>query len=93
MEDAHIVMIQALQAQMEELRKKGIADQLRNEDDRRQHEDEMSLLKEQNKNLQQRLDGREREEQFRAPPQTNLTHQTHQSSRNTPPQNDEEDPR
>jgi len=30
----------------------------------------MSLLKEQNKNLQQWIDGREQEEQSRAPPQT-----------------------
>ena len=34
------------------------------------HEVEMSLLKDQNKNLQQRLDGREQEEQSQAPPPT-----------------------
>jgi len=98
MVNEQITMIQVLQAQMEELRQKGIADQLWNEEDQRQHEEEMSLLKEQNKNLEQRLDGREREEQSRAPPPThqthqthqiNPTHQTHQSSRNTPPPNDE----
>jgi len=61
--------------------------------------EEMSLLNEQNKYLQQRLDGHEREEQFRAPPtapQTHpapKTHQTHQSSRNIPLPDDEEDPR
>jgi len=36
---------------MEELRQKGIADQLRNEENRRRYEEEMSLLKEQNKYL------------------------------------------
>jgi len=77
MADEQIVMIQALQTQMEELQLKGIVNQLRNEEDRRQHEEEMSLLKEQNKNLQQRLDGREREEQSLAPPLTPQTHQTH----------------
>jgi len=35
MAEEQIVMIQALQAQMEELRQKGIADQLRHEEDRR----------------------------------------------------------
>jgi len=61
---------------MEELRHKGIADQLRIEEDRRRHEEEISLLKEQNKCLQQRLDGQEREDQSRASP-THQTHQTH----------------
>ena len=80
----------------------------------------MSLLKEQNKYLQQWLDGHEREEQSQAvstapqthqihpafqthqthpTPQTHQTahtlqtHQTHQSSRNNPIPNDEEDQR
>jgi len=53
----------------------------------------MSLLKEHNINLQQRLDGHEWEEQSRAPPLTPQIHQTHQSFRNTPLPNDEEDPR
>jgi len=51
MADEQIIMIQALQAQMEELQQKGIVDQLRNEKDRRRHREEMSLLKEQNKYL------------------------------------------
>ena len=70
MADEKIAMIQALQTQTEELRQKGIADQLRNQEDWHRHEEEMSLLKEQNKNLQQWIDGREQEEQSRAPPQT-----------------------
>ena len=65
----------------------------------------MSVLKEQNKYLQQRLDGYEREEQSRAPPpthqthlvpqthQTHKTHQTHQSFRNIPLPDEEENPR
>jgi len=80
MADEQIVMIQTLQTQMEELRQKGIANQLRNEEDRRRYEEEM------NKYLPQRLDGHEREEQSKAPPtapqthpapQTHQTHQTH----------------
>jgi len=78
---------------MEELRRKGIDDQLRNEEDQRRYE-EMFLLKEQNKYLQQWLDRHEREEQSWAPlialqtyqthpaPQTHQTHpapQTHQT--------------
>ena len=35
------------------------ADQLRNEEEWRRYEEEMLLLKEQNKNLHQQLDGRE----------------------------------
>ena len=79
--DEQIAMIQALQAQMEELWQKGIVDQLRNKEDQRRHEKEMSLLKEQNKYLQQRLDGHEWEEQSWAPPvlQTHPTPQTHQT--------------
>jgi len=81
-------MIQALQAQMEEIRQKSMADQLKN-DDRRRHEQEMSFLNEQNINLQQRIEDHEREEQThqsqppnppthqsRAPPSSPPTHQT-----------------
>ena len=77
-------MIQALHAQMEELQQKGIADQQHNEEDQRRHEEEMSLLKEQNKYLQQRLDGHEWEEQSRAPPPTPQTHQTHSAPQTHP---------
>jgi len=67
---------------MEELRQKGIADQLRHEEDRcRQEEDwrwqaeDVSLLRVQNKKLLQRLKGPEQEEHFRTP----LPPHTHQS--------------
>jgi len=55
-----MVMLQTLQAQMKELRQKGIANQLRHEEDQRKQEeercrqaDEMAQLKEQNKRLLQ----------------------------------------
>jgi len=58
MAEGQSLMIQALQAQMEELRQKGIADQLRHKEDRRKQEEEwcrqaneMAHLKEQNKKL------------------------------------------
>lgn len=45
MPDKQTTMIHALKAQMEELRQKGIADQLHNEENQRRYEEEMSLLK------------------------------------------------
>jgi len=56
-----------------------MVDQLKNDEDRRRQEEEMSLLKEQNKNLLQRIEGHEGEEQthqYRAPPSHPPTHQT-----------------
>jgi len=81
MAEEQIVTIQALQAQMEELRQKGIADQLRHEEDRRKQEeerrqaDEVAHLKKQNRKLLQQLRESVREEQSHTsrPP----THQTH----------------
>jgi len=40
MAEEHTTIIHALQAQMEELRQKGITDQLRHEEDRRRQEEE-----------------------------------------------------
>jgi len=69
MAEEQILMIQALQAQMEELWQKGITDQLRHEEDRRKQEeewhrqaDEVTYLKEQNRRLLQRLGESVREE-------------------------------
>jgi len=76
MAEEQIVMIQALQAQMEELRQEGIADQLRHEEDRRKQEEEVTHLKEQNKRLLQRLVESEREEYFHTPIPTTQTHQS-----------------
>lgn len=61
--DEQIALIQDFQAQMDDIRQKGIEYQLRNEEDRHQNEEEVLLLKEQNKELKQRLDGRERKYQ------------------------------
>ena len=47
--------------QMEEIRQKDIEDQRQNEEDQRQNEKEVLFHKEKNKELKQRLDGRERE--------------------------------
>jgi len=58
--DEQIALIQDFQAQMDDIRQKGIEYQLWNEEDRHQNEEEVLLLKEQNKELKQRLDGRER---------------------------------
>jgi len=41
--EEQMVMLQALQAQMQELRQKGITDQLRHEEDRRKQEEEQRL--------------------------------------------------
>jgi len=90
---------------MEELRQKSVANQLCNEENQRRHVEEMSLLREQNKFLQQRLEGHEREGQSHAPPTnptnptnptpqlppTFQTNQTHQSSRIHIAPDDEED--
>jgi len=53
-----IVLIQTLQAQVEEMRKKGMEDQRRNEE-------KVFLVKEQSKELKQRLNRSEQEEQSR----------------------------
>jgi len=53
MTDEQATMIRALQAQIEELHKKSVADQLRNEENQRLHAEEMSLIREQNISLQQ----------------------------------------
>jgi len=75
-------MIQVLQAQIEELRQKGIADQLHHEEDRRKQEEdwrrqveEVSLLREQNRKLLKQLGGPEQEEYSR----TLFPSHTHQS--------------
>jgi len=88
MGEEQIMMIQALQAQMEELQQKGIADQLRHEKDRRKQEeewrrqaDEVTHLKEQNRRLLQRLGESVREEQsYISVSPTHQTHQTHHTS-------------
>jgi len=73
---------------MEELRQKGIVDQLRNEEDRRKQEEkwrrqaeEVVHLKRQNRRLLQRLGEPEREEHSHTPIPTPQTHQ----SRTIPP--------
>jgi len=66
--EEQVTIIQTLQAQVEEMRKKGMEDQRRNEE-------ELRLLKEQNKELKQRLNEPEREKQSRT--------KSHQSSRRT----------
>ena len=68
---------------MEEIRQKGIEDQLQNEEDWCRNEEVVLLLKEQNKELKQQLDGCEREEHSRT--------QTHQSSKHTLLLDDDED--
>jgi len=59
MTDEQATMIWALQAQMEELRQKSVADQLRNEENQRRHAKEISLLRKQNRSLQQLLESHE----------------------------------
>ena len=62
---------------MEEIRQKSVADQLKNEEDRRRHEEQMYFLREQNKILIQRIKDHEREKQ---PHQSQLLNPpTHQS--------------
>ncbi|XP_068477362.1 uncharacterized protein [Phaseolus vulgaris] len=58
-----MTMIQTLQAQMEELRQKGMEDHRQHEEDRRRQEEEIALLREQNARLQQQVDNPEREGQ------------------------------
>ncbi|XP_068473732.1 uncharacterized protein [Phaseolus vulgaris] len=65
-----MTMIQILQAQMEELRQKGMEDHRQHEEDRRlqeedrrRQEEEIALLREQNARLQQQVDNPEREGQ------------------------------
>jgi len=53
MMDEQAAMIRALQAQIEELRQKSVTDQLCNEENQHRHAEEMSLLREQNRSLQQ----------------------------------------
>ena len=67
-----IAIIQTLQAQVEEMRKKSMEDQRRNEE-------KVFLLKEQNKELKQRLNGSKQEEQSR----TETHHNSMQTERST----------
>ena len=69
-----MAMTQALQAQMQDLLRKGTIDQLCHEEDQRKQEEErrrqteeMAQLKEHNKTLLQRLEESEREGHPRAP--------------------------
>ena len=92
MEEDQILMIQALQAQMEELRHKGIVDQLRHEEDRRKQKekwhrkaDEVAHLKEQNMKLLEQIGVSVREEQSHiSRPPTHQTHQVHQTQHTCP---------
>jgi len=79
--EEHRMMLQALQAQMQELLQKGVTDQLRQEEEKKRQEEELqrlaeekAQLKEQNKRLMERLEQSEREGHSRA-----LTPPPHQS--------------
>jgi len=81
--EEQMVMLQALQAQMQELQQKGVADQLHHEEERRKQEEEwrrqaekMAQLKEQNKRLLQRLEESEWEGHSHTPIPTPRTHQS-----------------
>jgi len=76
--EEQMVMLQALQAQMQELRQK---DRRKQKEERRWQADEMAQLKEHNKRLLQRLEEFEREEHSQTPIPTPQTHQ----SRTKPP--------
>jgi len=79
--EEHMMMLQTLQAQMQELLQKGVTDQLRLEEERRKQEEErqqqaekMAQLKEQNKRLLERLEQSKREGHSREP--TSPPHQS-----------------
>jgi len=81
--EEQMLMLQTLQAQMQELQQKGVADQLHQEEERRKQEEErhrqaeeMVQLKEQNKRLFQRLEESEREGHSHTPISTPHTHQS-----------------
>ena len=58
-----MTMIQTLQTQMEELRRKGMEDRRQHEEDKRRQEEEIALLREQNARLQRQVDNPEQEGQ------------------------------